>query len=167
MYPGGDFNFCHQHRASPLRLTLRARSAARSRLAQTNKKIKKSHLVWIRTIIHIKIVWIGTKTTLCTNSNYTICINVVWIHLYEFVQKIAKKFVSRLGFQPGTNIALAIVLCRPSTTPPPLSVAILLYTVQFRKPFEKRDCTISLSGERILAMVKIRKSWEAVEEKKT
>jgi len=29
--------------------------------------------------------------------------------LYEFIQKLAKKIVSRLGFQPGTNIALAII----------------------------------------------------------
>ena len=62
-----------------------------------------------RNTIRIKIVWIRTKTTPCTNSYYTICITIVWIRLYEFVQKLAKKIVSRLWFQPGTNIALAIV----------------------------------------------------------
>jgi len=59
--------------------------------------------------IRINIVRIGTKTTPCTNSYDTICITIVWICLYECVQKLAKKIVSRLGFQPGTNIALAIV----------------------------------------------------------
>jgi len=29
--------------------------------------------------------------------------------LYEFIEKLTKKIVSRLGFQPRTNIALAIV----------------------------------------------------------
>jgi len=36
---------------------------------------------------------------------YNNCMN----SLYEFVQKLVKKIVSRLGFQPGTNVALAIV----------------------------------------------------------
>jgi len=50
--------------------------------------------------------------------------------LYVEIAKIVetrKKNVSRWGFQPGTNIALAIIaVCHlPSTTPPPPSVAIL------------------------------------------
>jgi hypothetical protein len=95
--------------------------------------------------IRIKIVWIGTKTTLCTNSYYTICITIVWIHLYEFVRKLSKKIVSRLGFQPGTNIQYRTCnghcVCHPP--PPHLSQwPFYLYTVQLRKSSEKRDCTI-------------------------
>jgi hypothetical protein len=55
-----------------------------------SRLVKKSHLVWIRTIIHIKIVWIGTITTPCTYYNlYNNCMNsFVWI-----CTKISEKIV--------------------------------------------------------------------------
>ena len=61
--------------------------------------------------------------------------------------KISEKNVSRLGFQPGINIALAIVAVSAihhllSTTPPPPSVAILCIYGTIKKPSEKTRCTI-------------------------
>ncbi len=78
--------------------------------------------------IRIKNVLIGTKTTLCTNSYYTICITIVWIRLYEFVQKLAKKRFASVN--PGPKwLAIVTAACHP----PPHRLhqcPFYLYTVQ-------------------------------------
>ena len=48
-----------------------------------------------------------------------------------------KKIVSRLGFQPGTNIALAIIAVSPFNAPPPLSVTILFIYHTIKKTIQK------------------------------
>jgi hypothetical protein len=93
---------------------------------------------------HIKNVRIGTNIKLCTNSYYTICITIVWIRLYEFVQKLVKKrFASGLGFQPGTNMACNRCSAHTTATLPPPLVAILCIYLTIRPPSEKVDCTNS------------------------
>jgi hypothetical protein len=72
------------------------------------------------------------------------CITIVWIRLYEFVQKLVKKrFASGLGFQPGTKIACNRRNATPSTTPPPPLVPILFIYRTIRLPSKKWDCTNS------------------------
>ena len=46
------------------------------------------------------------------------------IHMYKFVQKLAKKKRNQVGFQPGTKMAAASIS------------AHFLYTVQIRLPSE-------------------------------
>ena len=88
--------------------------------------------------IRIKNVWIGTKTTPCTNSYYTICITIVWIRLYEFVRKISeKKLFPGWDFNPGPISHLQSSQCLPSTTPPPQSVAILFIYGTIKKTIQK------------------------------
>ena len=60
-------------------------------------------------------VLIRTKTTSCTNLYYTICI--------KFVQY--KKLYPGGDFNRGPILCLQSLLCLPSITPPPPTVAIL------------------------------------------
>ena len=91
-------------RASPL-----AARAARSR------SLLYEFVLYNLYTICIQNVRIGTKITPCTNWYYTICITIVRIRLYEFVQKLVKKDLHPgWDFNPGP-IWLAIVTAR---TPP-------------------------------------------------
>ena len=67
--------------------------------------------------------------------------NNVWIRLYEFVQKLVKKrFISRLGFQPGTKMACNCRIVKPSTIHHPtasVSAHFIYIPHTIRTPSEK------------------------------
>jgi len=117
--------------ASPSRLGLRPRGALRAR----------------GSLYELILYNLYKKCKNCSNLYYTICIKnvrIIWIRVYEFVQKLAKKrFASGLGFQPGIKMACNRRSATPSTTPPLPWVPILFIYRTIRRPSEKRDCTNS------------------------